>query len=146
MPPCISAYSTSLIEYPSTIPSQTNWQRGYCTHGNRVIKDEAHVLPSSMSFLRFTPRTGSASMKALSFSASATLSFAVTPALGTRSAMASPQLVIVKLLPVLTSRSNSGSFVFASCEPISIFMTCPYYASFLQTSMETSLLKINDSG
>lgn len=62
----------------------------------------------------FTPRTGSASMNALSFSAAATLSFDLAPALGTKSAIASPRLVMVKLLPAFTYLSNSGSFVFAS--------------------------------
>ena len=60
----------------------------------------------------FMPRTRWASMNALSFSAAATLSFTLAPALGTKSAMPSPRLVIVKLLPALTCRSNSGSFSF----------------------------------
>src|SRR3989338_1561140 len=98
-------------------------------HGHRVIKDEAHSRPSSMSSLMFTPRTGSASMNALSFSAATTLSLDLAPALGTKSAMASPRLVMVKLLPVFTCRNNSGSFVFASYEPISIFMDFPCNAN-----------------
>lgn len=65
-------------------------------------------------------------MKAFNFAAAATVSFALTPALGTRSAMAFPRLVMVKLLPALTYRSNSGNFVFDSYEPISIFMRLSY--------------------
>src|ERR1017187_7205854 len=32
------------------------------THGHRVVKDEAHARPASISSLMSTPRTGSASM------------------------------------------------------------------------------------
>src|SRR3990167_9805829 len=105
------------------------------THGHRVIQNEAHARPSSMSALMFTPRTGSARMNTFSFSAAATLSFTLAPKLGTKSAIASPRLVMVKLLPVLTCRSNSGSFVFASYEPISIFMTFSCNAILMQASI-----------
>lgn len=37
--------------------------------------------------------------------------------------MAAPRLVIVKLFPALTCRSNSGSLIFTSYEPTAIFMT-----------------------
>ncbi len=51
-------------------------------------------------------------MNSPSLFAASTLSFFRSPALGTRSAIASPRLVIVKLLPDFTCLSNSGSLFF----------------------------------
>src|SRR5712692_5272538 len=58
------------------------------------------------SLMLTTPRTGLFRMNALNFSTAADLFFGFTLSLGTRSAIASPRLVIVNRLPPFTCRTE----------------------------------------
>src|SRR5438445_4337458 len=91
------------------------------SHSYRIIKDKFQSRPSSMSSLMFTPSIRPWDrINSCIRSTAADLSLERAPSDGTRSATALPRLVMVKLFPFCTCRSNSGSFVFASYEPISV--------------------------